>query len=330
MSAVSSNGRAAVTIIGKTPPPIGGVTIHVSRLLRRLAEEGVPFIHFDPAKDRWSTLFSAVLRGRAIHVHVSNSYLRVFLVLLSAVLRRKSLITLHGNLGRYGATRNGFDNAAVWLADRPILLNSASLSAALALNPNSELVPAFIPPSSDLDASGEVGRLIADWKGGRAPLFCSNAHARVSDKDGADIYCVESLLEVFSGLPDAGLVFSDPSGTYSEYFDRSGTVVPQNVLMISEPHSFLEVLSSCDCMIRATTTDGDSISVKEALYLGVNVIASDCVPRPPGCLIYPTSDSESLARIVKEFERSEVSYLVEDAVPLLINAYRSLGVGLAQ
>jgi hypothetical protein len=42
----------------------------------------------------------------------------------------------------------------------------------------------------------------------------------------------------------------------------------------------------CDASIRNTTTDGDSLSVKESLYLKRYTFATDAVNRPPGCILY--------------------------------------------
>ena len=43
-------------------------------------------------------------------------------------------------------------------------------------------------------------------------------------------------------------------------------------------------------MIRHTTTDGDALSVREALYLQKRTFATDCVPRPQGTICYHNID----------------------------------------
>jgi hypothetical protein len=45
-----------------------------------------------------------------------------------------------------------------------------------------------------------------------------------------------------------------------------------------------------EIFIRNTTTDGDSISIHEALYLGKQVWATDCVMRPDGVNVYSKLD----------------------------------------
>ena len=55
-----------------------------------------------------------------------------------------------------------------------------------------------------------------------------------------------------------------------------------------------ELMKVTDVFVRNTSTDGDSLSVKEALYLHKKVICSDAVDRPLGVRLFHYSDSESL------------------------------------
>ena len=47
--------------------------------------------------------------------------------------------------------------------------------------------------------------------------------------------------------------------------------------------------------IRPTNTDGNSVSVKEALWFGCQVIASDAVVRPEEVILFANRDSNDLA-----------------------------------
>ena len=53
-------------------------------------------------------------------------------------------------------------------------------------------------------------------------------------------------------------------------------------------------LARSSVLLRPTNTDGDAVSVREALWLGVPVIASDVVERPAGTELFRTRDAESL------------------------------------
>ena len=64
----------------------------------------------------------------------------------------------------------------------------------------------------------------------------------------------------------------------------------------------------CDLFLRPTSSDGDAVSVREALSLGVPVVASDCVPRPPGAVTYRTGDVADLFNKVEEVLAAMSSY----------------------
>jgi hypothetical protein len=48
----------------------------------------------------------------------------------------------------------------------------------------------------------------------------------------------------------------------------------------------LALMSACDVFLRPTLEDGDSISVREALALGVPVVASRVGARPAGAILF--------------------------------------------
>lgn len=53
-------------------------------------------------------------------------------------------------------------------------------------------------------------------------------------------------------------------------------------------------------MIRFTTTDGDSLSVKEALLAGKSVIATDVVDRPEQVILV-NNDLDALENVIRRF-----------------------------
>jgi glycosyltransferase involved in cell wall biosynthesis len=61
------------------------------------------------------------------------------------------------------------------------------------------------------------------------------------------------------------------------------------------PHEVtLRATLECDLLLRTTLYDGDSVSVREALYIGTTVIATDNGMRPEGVHLIPTSDAGRL------------------------------------
>jgi glycosyltransferase involved in cell wall biosynthesis len=62
----------------------------------------------------------------------------------------------------------------------------------------------------------------------------------------------------------------------------------------------LSAIEACDVFLRTTLYDGDSISVREALHLGVPVIATDNGMRPPGVHLIAISDRDGCRRMIEQ------------------------------
>jgi glycosyltransferase involved in cell wall biosynthesis len=78
--------------------------------------------------------------------------------------------------------------------------------------------------------------------------------------------------------------------------------------------------------VRPTITDGDSVSVRECLHLGVPVVASDAVPRPGGCLLFGSRDQQAMEHLVMSVLADPDSYrrrlVLEDSALPVIDLYR--------
>lgn len=53
---------------------------------------------------------------------------------------------------------------------------------------------------------------------------------------------------------------------------------------------FVPVIATADLFVWPTQTDGDANSIREALHLGVPVVATDAVERPVGTILFRTGD----------------------------------------
>jgi glycosyltransferase involved in cell wall biosynthesis len=60
------------------------------------------------------------------------------------------------------------------------------------------------------------------------------------------------------------------------------------------------LMARADLFVRPTRVDGDALSVREALALGVPVVASDAGFRPPGTLRFPRGDAGALAERIEQ------------------------------
>ena len=104
-------------------------------------------------------------------------------------------------------------------------------------------------------------------------------------------------------FPDAGLVVIGGGGSLEGDLRALLAADPagEHVLMCGDvPHAdTLRILAASDACLRTTLYDGDSVSVREALQLGVPVIASDNGMRPAGVHLIPRSDSSALIQAIE-------------------------------
>lgn len=283
-----------ILIIGTTPLPIGGVSIHVKRLTDFLKINNINFEIYDYKRESFRRGFIKLIYSNIVHIHVSNKIFRLLLTLVSFLLRKPLIISFHGNYN----FKNILDKLSVRLSSNIIVLNQFTYQSALDLFPNSKkirLISSFIPPDIVAEKiSNEYSSKIDDLKKYYKIVACTNAHDYVVDNLGQDLYGIDFLLKIFSSRNFDALVVSDPSGSlktiYAEYLTN------KNILFISEPQPFIDVIIKSNVFIRATSSDGDSLSVKESLYFNVPVIASDCVDRPKGCIIFETRNEDSLIK----------------------------------
>ncbi|ATP57957.1 hypothetical protein CPT03_16555 [Pedobacter ginsengisoli] len=185
-----------------------------------------------------------------------------------------------------------------------------------------QLISAFIPPmESEYELSNKINELLCLKINEKDIIACTNAHNYVLDENGNDLYGIDFLLNIFVTIPNSCLLISDPSGKLKEQY--SAFASSDNILFISEPHSFVEIIKKSNVFIRATTSDGDSLSVKEALYLNTKVIASDCVDRPEGCFIYVNSSKESFLDCLYE-NKNRMPVFIQNSADQVMELYKTI------
>ena len=111
------------------------------------------------------------------------------------------------------------------------------------------------------------------------------------------------LEKVREKFPNAGLVII---GSGSLEGDLRAKIAAQpyasHMLLCGDvPHkATLQAISRSDVMLRTTLYDGDAVSVREALYLGTPVIASDNGMRPQGVRLIPSANLNALSDAIQE------------------------------
>jgi glycosyltransferase involved in cell wall biosynthesis len=114
---------------------------------------------------------------------------------------------------------------------------------------------------------------------------------------------VDAMESVRLDFPDAGLLIIGSGSIETELRGRiAGKSCSPHILLAGDvPHPVtLNAIKSSDVLLRTTRYDGDSVAVREALYFGVPVIATDNGMRPPGPTLIPIGDREELLTAIRQ------------------------------
>jgi glycosyltransferase involved in cell wall biosynthesis len=108
---------------------------------------------------------------------------------------------------------------------------------------------------------------------------------------------IRAMPQVLRTFPKAGLAIIGSGSLEARLREQiAATPYAQHVLLCGDvPHDVtLRAIADGDVLLRTTLYDGDAISVREALYLGTPVIATDNGMRPGGVDLIPIGDTEAL------------------------------------
>jgi hypothetical protein len=313
-----------ILIIGKPSPPIGGVTIHVSRLLEYLATTSLSYNFYDLRKFSPFLFISNILKHKYVHLHSSSVYLRLLFSIICIVFRVKSIVTIHGNLYRYHKIKNLIDILTIKLCVLPIVINKYSYNIAYKINKNVQLISAYLPSIKQEKLSTEIIAILEKLKNRYKYLVVTNAFALTYDKNKNEIYGIDFLIRFFKNTSNYGFVISDPSGDYyKKYFMCISEC--DNIEIIGYPHPFIGILEYADIYIRYTSTDGDSLSIHEAIDAGVKVITTDVVDRPESVYLIKRDNYNELSNILLSIESKKCKTKNRDnKKPNIISFYEQL------
>jgi glycogen synthase len=333
-----------VLLVGDYPPPHGGVAVHVQQLHRFLRERGLEVRGLDigkgarPAPDVLPVRSAPALarelartRHGVVHLHTSGNNPKAWLVAAAVGAVRSPgggprFVTLHSGLVP------GFlaGSPARRLAARAALARYAGIVAVS--RAVAEAVHALGVPASRLHVHpaflasqvrpGEPPPALAEVRARRRPLLVFAHHSSPVYGRTAMFAALRRLADL---TPGVGLAVFGP-GTRTGPFLADARAVGVEALLedFGElPHATaLALLAKADVFVRPTLADGDSISVREALALGVPCVASNVAVRPEGTVTYPVGSTEGLvAAVARALAAGPRRAAGPDAGPFLLARY---------
>jgi glycosyltransferase involved in cell wall biosynthesis len=314
---------ANVSLVGPYPLPYGGVSVHVQRLRARLEEKKISCVNYvlnesNPINKNvitikypliWAIKYSIFSRERIIHFHYSDWKARTLFGLMTLV-GKTVIISVHSERLIRELTESW------WLKRGIIQFALKKSSFIIAVNPRIKtciqsvgispekirVIPAFIPPNVKNDDIVGISKKIMDFIDQHRPIVSANAFKIVFFK-GEDLYgidlCIDLCYRLKENWKNVGFIFFLPEIGEKEYFQSLEQKIIQlnlqnNFLFITEPCPFYPALMKSDVFIRPTNTDGDAVSIREALFFKIPTIASDCIERPEGTIIFANRNIDDL------------------------------------
>lgn len=305
-----------VLLVGPYPPPFGGIATHVQRLAQAIEAEGLtvrvlnhfrtrvasPLIQGDLRRNPvryWYAL--RVTQARLVHYHHSRwSTLIATAFALSRQDRPVTAITVHDHsLTHY---IDGSRPLRGWLVQRALkcfdVIVAVSPEIARELGGRlrdqpTYVIPAYVEAVRELDTellSDESSRFL---RAGHPTLLVAG-YGLMTERTGQTVYGLEFGLDVFIALAEEhrhlrlAIFLAQGPRTRAERARlgqlrmavADAQLGGRFCVMIGEA---LAPAFSYDCIfLRPSTTDGDAVSIREALAANTPVIASDVVVRPAG------------------------------------------------
>lgn len=320
MSTVMMGEEIKVLLVGDYPPPYGGISVQIQALQSRIMEEpgayctvlniGASRHQVVPgclgASTSWEffrTLLFYAWNGYVIHIVTNGHNIKSWVCALACSVmgllnRRQTIIALDsGAMPTFVDGTSGVRRMLIWFtlrfAGRVICRNQQgheALARVIVRNKVIEVVPGYTPVGvSGMEAlSHQVGEFLAR----HSPVIGTVVAFRPE-------YGIELLSDAVSQLsveyPKVGLIILGSGGKQEDY-DEIWNRLSGRVLVLRDlPHAqCVAIMRHFQVFARCTFYDGDAISIREAMELGVPVVASDTDSRPEGVTKFAIGDGQQL------------------------------------
>ena len=308
--------------LGPYPPPDGGISRNILAIRDELIYTGHRCSIV--ATSRSSTVIDELdvyhphspvaligllrkLKFDVLHLHIGGDVTtRVLgLALVCSIFgRRRSVLTVHSGgfavSGAAKAARPGAFAGRVFRRFSRIVAVNEKLADVFRRFGATRVV--VIPPHAlkRPDPSVAVPSELAAFCKSHTPLLLAVGGL---EKEYDPLLQIAAMKEIIFELPNAGLMIVGGGSMKGEVETAVTASGCADAIMLAgnvEHAVTLQLMNDADIVLRTTLFDGDAISVREALFLGTPVIATDTGDRPEGVHLIEIGDKDGLVRNVRE------------------------------
>ena len=306
-----------VVQLGPYPPPHGGVQTNLVAIREYLRRNGhtcdainlTRFRQEDADSVYYPVSATALMRllwrlpADILHLHIGGDLtprllgLALFCTMLPG---RKTVVTLHsggypGSPAGQTAARRTLRGFVLRRLDGLIGVNPEIAALFAKFGVRQERIRAILPFSVEPpDRALRLPERLAMFLSQHSPALLT---VGLLEPEYDLALQIDVMGEILERYPRAGLLIVG-AGSLEERLRARIASQPyrDHVLLFGDmPHALtLRATLECDLLLRTTRYDGDSVSVREALYIGTPVIATDNGMRPEGVHLIPSSDAGRL------------------------------------
>lgn len=336
--------RKGIIILGTTPPPIGGVSIHTQRLIENLEKEKIDFqfINLRPQINgnfcfikyiRNLIMIFLQARNSVIHYQLNN-WLETMILLLGTLSKKNKIIfTVHSftfqlkkekklkTIAIKFCRKNIYKFIAPSETIKKILIkNSFSPEKILILN-------TYLPPSKN-ELNMEIPPEIKAFVSKKEKIILANASNLYINEQGIDLYGIDMCIEACKVLPNTNFLLCIPKIKDFMYYEECKVKIlsyglEERILIYTDNISLSSLFKYCDLFVRPTYSDSYGISIAESLLLETPAIASDVCNRPAGTILFKSRDiNDFIDKIDSCLKENKKVYLnIDNTIEEYINLY---------
>jgi len=321
---MTHRSKLKILLVGPFPPPHGGVSVHVLTLQSFLRTSGITCSVLNispgaPKSDQYVSirgtlhflrlLLSYSLKGWSLHVHTNGHNAKSWLVAIASglvgLIGPGTMLTIHSGMSPAYLNSRRSGRLLAWTACkfyRHIIAVNSEIKDVLRSRsvPEAriEILPAFLPT---LNALPELPENFKSWSHSHHPIISTALFFRPEYGFGLLVHAVGELRKKH---PRLGCIVMGDSESRPEG-------LPGHLFAIGDVthESCLAVIARSDIFVRTTFSDGDAISVREAIAAGTPVVASDVVSRPAGTFCFKTGDARDLASKIESLLSGAAAHL---------------------
>ncbi len=321
-----SASQTTIFLLGTLPPPMGGVSVYCLRRINQLATTRTKCVLFDTKSTLsilklwyFSILYRLTNRPFTIEINTSNP-IAIFLLNILGLLPN-SIFVDHNSSRRFKGKHKEAQLLNLARFCKQIKLVNSDLiknyqDAGVRDFKNFSVFSPYIRPTDEeieaahLTHRQSLSKLVSN--NGRN-IVLSSAWKPTIHEDGKDLYGIIDTLEIYKELapshPEIQFVFLIGE-TDSSQLCTSATKTALQLSQEFQNFHFLcggipqwPLLKNTIVLLRLTRTDGDSVSVREALDFGAEVIATDVCSRPTGVHLTSLDDIQQTRDLLKSILR---------------------------